>query len=299
MLLLVCGASIGATSHRRSKWNKIKVYILYIQIPVPSAEGTLAPVLIAYSFMHPHSHRKSIPRLHCLFPGCPKVCWSQGGLTKHVRDKHTCANRIEMDSRHILTTNPPVFGEVEDDTSSTAIEYSEVPQYSILLQLPRAQDHRRCPLTKTTWSEPYTLIWTVHLYISSCIDWFLTWGLSGLPCTSTGASLLVNDSVSSVSGSSSLDDWSPFRSSAEFQLADLLFWCVEMSVENINELCAIHDDLLQHYGDVGPFASASQMYETIDSIQLGDAPWLHLQAVIPHEQAENAPSWKKKLYDIW
>ncbi|XP_006454911.1 hypothetical protein AGABI2DRAFT_148229 [Agaricus bisporus var. bisporus H97] len=72
-----------------------------------------------------------------------------------------------------------------------------------------------------------------------------------------------------------------------------------MSVENINELCAIHDDLLQHYGDVGPFASASQMYETIDSIQLGDAPWLHLQAVIPHEQAENAPSWKKKLYDIW
>ncbi|XP_006463143.1 hypothetical protein AGABI2DRAFT_119968 [Agaricus bisporus var. bisporus H97] len=178
-----------------------------------------------------------------------------------------------MDSRHILTTNPPVFDEVEDDTSSTAIEYSEVPQYT-------ASTPSSPGPPPVSPNENHSKR-TIHPH------------LNGLPCTSTGASLLVNDSVSSVSGSGSLDDWSPFRSSAEFQLADLLFRRVEMSVENINELCAIHDDLLQHYGDVGPFASASQMYETIDSIQLGDAPWLHLQAVIPHEQAENAPSWMK------
>jgi hypothetical protein len=72
-----------------------------------------------------------------------------------------------------------------------------------------------------------------------------------------------------------------------------------MSGDNINQLCAIHDALLQEYGDVGPFASASEMYDMIDGIQHGDAPWRCLQASIPYNVCENPPSWKKKHYDIW
>jgi len=71
-----------------------------------------------------------------------------------------------------------------------------------------------------------------------------------------------------------------------------------MSSKNINKLCAIHDDFLQDYHDVGPFASIQHMLETIDSIQHGDAPWMCLKASVPYED-ENVPSWKKKAYDIW
>jgi hypothetical protein len=84
----------------------------------------------------------------------------------------------------------------------------------------------------------------------------------------------------------------------EFWLADLLFRQVEMSADNINQLCSIHDALLQDHSDVGPFASAQQMYEQIDSIQHGDAPWRSLKASVPHDTGD-VPSWKKKEYEIW
>ncbi|EKM77022.1 hypothetical protein AGABI1DRAFT_101971 [Agaricus bisporus var. burnettii JB137-S8] len=122
--------------------------------------------------------------------------------------------------------------------------------------------------------------------------------LTPLPCTSTGA-LLPENAAPSTLTKAAVDNWAPFKNCAEFQLADLLFRRVEMSIDNINELCAIHDGLLQNHGDVGPFASANNMYETINSIQHGDAPWLHLKASLSLNVDENTPTWKKKEYDIW
>jgi hypothetical protein len=112
--------------------------------------------------------------------------------------------------------------------------------------------------------------------------------------------LSVNDTDTPITSREvgNAPDWSPFNSGEEFRLADLLFRQVEMSAENINELCSIHDGLLEDHREVGPFASAQNMYDLIDSIQHGDAPWRCLKATVPYD-GEDAPSWKKKDYDIW
>jgi hypothetical protein len=60
-----------------------------------------------------HRHRQPNLRLRCLFTGCSKICRSQKGLTKHVRDKHSCANRIcgaPGDGDFRFATPPPLSG---------------------------------------------------------------------------------------------------------------------------------------------------------------------------------------------
>ncbi|KAF7776576.1 hypothetical protein Agabi119p4_4969 [Agaricus bisporus var. burnettii] len=229
--------------------------------------------------------RKSILRLHCQFPGCPKICRTQNGLTKHTRDKHTRANYINPAN---VSASPPQQPSLPltPTYDATLLPDNDLDFDDIAPDSPTPPNSPGPQLSMTRRKQKERIY---HPY------------LNGLPCTSNGEPLAVDalppSRNSGLNGAA--NDWAPFRNTAEFQLADLLFRRVEMSMENINELCAIHDGLLQGHGDVGPFASAAQMYETIDSIQHGDAPWNHLKASVPHDLDKETPSWKKKEYDIW
>ena len=89
----------------------IEVCRLYIQnLPVSSvlsADRAAELLFVCHSVMNSefHRHRQPILRLHCQFPGCPKVCKTQSGLTKHVHDMHTCANRVQ-DASLVINEGP-------------------------------------------------------------------------------------------------------------------------------------------------------------------------------------------------
>jgi hypothetical protein len=57
---------------------------------------------------------------------------------------------------------------------------------------------------------------------------------------------------------------------------------------------------LAEHGDVPPFSSHNDMYDTIDSTPLGDLPWesfsLQYNGVLPDGAA---PSWMSAEYDVW
>ncbi|KAL4075118.1 hypothetical protein V8B97DRAFT_2022174 [Scleroderma yunnanense] len=86
------------------------------------------------------------------------------------------------------------------------------------------------------------------------------------------------------------DDWSPYSSHSEFELADFLFRHSQMSTANINELLDLWNATLLSTGQ-GVFRDSAEMYKTIDSTPLGDVKWECF--------SENVPLWMNDMYNIW
>ena len=67
--------------------------------------------------------------------------------------------------------------------------------------------------------------------------------------------------------------WDPFHNQAQFELANFLYRRNQMPGTQVDILF----DLWAASGDDGtepPFTSHNDLYETIDSIKLGDLPWI-------------------------
>ena len=97
-----------------------------------------------------------------------------------------------------------------------------------------------------------------------------------------------------------LNDFAPFKSKEGFLLADLLFRRNEMPHGQINDLMQYWAKTLPPDSEP-PFASADDLYETIDSSHLGDIPWQSFSASYQakeDEQLDDMP-WNLKTYDIW
>ena len=69
------------------------------------------------------------------------------------------------------------------------------------------------------------------------------------------------------------NDWTPYLSQAEFELCDLLYRRNEMLVGQINNLLEIIAAMNTMLGGEAPFATHKDLYSTIDTTNLGDAPW--------------------------
>ncbi|KIM34845.1 hypothetical protein M413DRAFT_79988, partial [Hebeloma cylindrosporum] len=95
------------------------------------------------------------------------------------------------------------------------------------------------------------------------------------------------------------DDYSPFKNRAAFELADLLFRKDQMSGTNINELLQIWAATLPTDEDP-PFINKRDLHQTIDAIELGDAPWHSFGVSFNGEvdEADTTP-WKRATYDVW
>ena len=98
----------------------------------------------------------------------------------------------------------------------------------------------------------------------------------------------------------SADDWSPYQSRVEFELADFLYRRDQMSGGHIDELLSLWAASLVEYSADPPFESHGNLYSTIDATPLGDCPWqsitLHYNG---HQPENNVPSWMTSDYDVW
>ncbi|KAF8808259.1 hypothetical protein BYT27DRAFT_7232691 [Phlegmacium glaucopus] len=78
------------------------------------------------------------------------------------------------------------------------------------------------------------------------------------------------------------DNYLPFTNRAAFELADLIFQKDQMSAED------------------PPFINKQHLYDTIDKIELGDAPWHSFSVSFNGEVIEgDTTPWKHATYDVW
>jgi hypothetical protein len=131
----------------------------------------------------------------------------------------------------------------------------------------------------------------------------LTESYLGTPCDSLGNDLPPNTPpppyTSPENGGATCNEWNPFNNRAQFEIADFLYRRNQMSGVQIDELF----DLWAACGDNGtepPFASHNDLYETIDSIPLGDLPWICFTVKYNgHLPDGEPPTWMTTEYEVW
>ncbi|KAH9851016.1 hypothetical protein C2E23DRAFT_733502 [Lenzites betulinus] len=95
------------------------------------------------------------------------------------------------------------------------------------------------------------------------------------------------------------NDYSPYESRPQFELADFLFKKEQMSAGHINELMQLWASTLPP-GQDPPFANARDLYESIDNIPLGDIPWQEFRITYTGDRPDdNVPPWMLREYTVW
>ncbi|KAF8955385.1 hypothetical protein BDZ97DRAFT_1907688 [Flammula alnicola] len=120
---------------------------------------------------------------------------------------------------------------------------------------------------------------------------------SNRPCDENG-NYLHEGTLAPPRTQKKCDDWTPFDSELQFKVADFLYHREEMSQGNINYLLELWGLSLMKHGSSGPFESYKHIYDTIDAIEEGDAPWQCFKTSID-EIEEDVPNWKQQEYEIW
>jgi hypothetical protein len=98
-------------------------------------------------------------------------------------------------------------------------------------------------------------------------------------------------------------DWVPFHDRLQFETADLLFWNAQISGGNIDEILQLWSASVLEIDPnaAGPFKNHRDLYETIDSITLGDVPWTSasLSYEGPRPESGPVPAWMITETEIW
>ena len=96
------------------------------------------------------------------------------------------------------------------------------------------------------------------------------------------------------------DDWAPYDSRLQFEIADFLFRRNQMSARDIKFLLSLWAASLAIHNDEPPFSSDTHLYDTIDSISVGDVAWESFSLQYNGRRpAENVPAWMQVEYDVW
>ncbi|RXW12910.1 hypothetical protein EST38_g12944 [Candolleomyces aberdarensis] len=96
------------------------------------------------------------------------------------------------------------------------------------------------------------------------------------------------------------DPWYPFDDEGGFQLADFLFCKDEMPAKKIDYLLEIWAFDKMKNNTLAPFSSYTEMYNAIDSIEFGNAPWQSFSMNFADDPDHPADTtWKSAAYEVW
>ncbi|OBZ69584.1 hypothetical protein A0H81_10301 [Grifola frondosa] len=127
--------------------------------------------------------------------------------------------------------------------------------------------------------------------------------LSGDPCDIDGT-FLAPDTPPAPSPQRPPHDFTPYTNRAQFELADFFFRKDQMAGTKIDELMQLWAAwaamLPPNSGQKPPFADHTDLYGSIDSIELGEIAWQTFSVTYkgPRPDGE-APPWMDTEYDIW
>ncbi|KAH9848231.1 hypothetical protein C2E23DRAFT_740030, partial [Lenzites betulinus] len=120
----------------------------------------------------------------------------------------------------------------------------------------------------------------------------------GRPCNAQGVSLSPDDPAPPPEPRAP-NDYTPYTLHAHFELADFLFRKEQMSAANINDLMQIWAATLPPDHDP-PFTNSRDLYESIDTIPLGDIPWQEFRVTYTGPRPDNnVLSWMLREYSVW
>ena len=129
--------------------------------------------------------------------------------------------------------------------------------------------------------------------------------LLGQICNEDGVPLPQGTPPSPHKTDRSNDDWTLYTNRVQFEVADFLYHCNQMSVGDINFVTGLWVAFLVPHNDSPPFKNAKDMYDTIDSTPLGNIPWqsftLNYNGPPPDTLGPDgkSPLWTTANYDIW
>ncbi|KAF7791554.1 hypothetical protein EIP86_002570 [Pleurotus ostreatoroseus] len=120
-----------------------------------------------------------------------------------------------------------------------------------------------------------------------------------LPCTVDGIPFVAEHPSLPVHSNGQDNGWAPFGDGPTFKFAELAYKKAELSGGNIDELLDVWCEYnLLHGGDDSPFRNKEELYNTIDSIQHGDAPWESFGLRYTGPTDDNSPTWKRTTYIV-
>lgn len=186
-----------------------------------------------------------LPRYSC--KQCKRSFRNRSGLTQHVHAKHP---RFWTSSR---PTNHQDVGDLhtEEDEEPPADPYHSVPGSDTEV------DNGVQPA-----------------FIGPGNNSFRNYhpGLTGQPCNADG-DFLPNGTRLEPRQPKPPDDWSPYSSRLEFELADFIYTRSQISAANLNTLLELWAASLVEAGGKPMFGSYKEMYWMIDNTRVGDVKW--------------------------
>ena len=99
------------------------------------------------------------------------------------------------------------------------------------------------------------------------------------------------------------DDWAPYGDWLQFETAEFMFQNAEMLSGNIDQLCNLWAHSLHTGSDktrhVPPLIDHKDLYNTIDTTQLGDIPWESFKLKYNGKRPAAVPPWMNQSYEFW
>lgn len=140
-----------------------------------------------------------------------------------------------------------------------------------------------------------SLPWCFDLYYI-----YLTYLWSGRICDKYGNDIPIDSPPPPRESDLGPDDWTPYQSRIEFELADFLYRRNQMSASDIDYLLNLWGASSATHGEAPPFPNHKDLYSTIDSTPVGDVPWdsfsLRFNGTRPNDAV---PPWMDAEYDVW
>lgn len=133
----------------------------------------------------------------------------------------------------------------------------------------------------------------VHHILITCI-------YVAIPCDAHGNPIPEGTPPPPRDSDTGADDWTPYGSRDEFELADFLFRESQMSAPKVNRLLDIWAASMVAHGGTPPFTNCDEMYRTIDATPLGDVPWQSFHLNYNGEKPDDdIPSWMTDEHEVF
>lgn len=135
----------------------------------------------------------------------------------------------------------------------------------------------------------------VSVYIVSLSDYLST----GTPCNEQGNDLPPHSPPPDDKQSASEEtEWHPFNSRHDFDFSWHHFVELECSERHINKGLDLWAASVVQHGGTTTWKSAPDLYETIDAIQHGDAPWKTYSFRYKGPLPPSPPQWMTRTYEL-
>ncbi|KAH9484630.1 hypothetical protein JR316_0004112 [Psilocybe cubensis] len=220
---------------------------------------------------------------HCSYSGCLKTSTTSWGIQQHYDRKHVTPAALDVQSAllHAQSFLPQLPSSRSPSPSPQPWSNNFSPRRS-----PR-QTPSGSPKSNPSGPNPVP---TSHIDTHPTID--------GRPCDSAGHYLPPNTKPQPAAPHNK-EDFTPFATRTEFEMAEFLFVEEEMSAGRIDRLSQI---LGANYPDQDPpFANHSDMYACIDSIKQGNIPWTSFSVTYNGKLPKDGPipEWMTQKYEVW